>query len=619
MTVKGMLNGVPFSVSRSKSSSKTGLVFLLGDEDLTAQSFKETQAILEERLGIPLQLLGRVIFQGQHSLNGLLEATDTELKDQLSLVVPISVWQGAATAARKRASLAKKRASELGGMLSIRTMDRDKAVRIVEETRSNWEVLEKKCTEERVRASDELSHLAVRSASMCTEPLSELERKVDEAAQTVDQLQLEFDARKEAHLLAVQPLQVHHESIEKSVETINKAFNALASDRTSAEFKAAEVQVRLNVLEKSWGLDFSSVASSDALPLPESCPTCHQPIGAAHTSQHLQDSIRIDAAALLVALDQAKLELADVNNDLSRTESERKAALDELRDAQQHLDQESSLWTAYEEEHRIQLNRARSDHEESVRRLAQSARQTEESARREQLQAALDRLELSLLSSRQTVMDSEAELETLESVVRDLQAQLDREQDTSSTFSTLADVLGPRGVPSFVLRNAVQTLQRLSQRYLDDLSDGSLRLQLSLDAGDRVTRRALVRLADGDYKERSLSSLSGGQWRRCSLALTLGFAHWVSRRGALRPSVLFLDEPLTHLDRVGRAQVGHVLRRLVSPATEGDNPPSSSWQVSTIVVILQDLSAEELEEAFDGVDLVVKDNGSSSLQVDFGR
>lgn len=162
----------------------------------------------------------------------------------------------------------------------------------------------------------------------------------------------------------------------------------------------------------------------------------------------------------------------------------------------------------------------------------------------------------------------------------------------------------------------------LSQRCLDDLSDVSLRLQLSLDPGDLVTRRALVRMADGDFREQLRASLSGGQWRRCSFALTLGFAHSVSCRGALRSSVLFLDEALTHLDQVGRAQVGRVLRRLVAPASAESSAAdmtASSWQVSTIVMILQDLAAEELEEAFDDVDLVVKENGSSSLQVDFGR
>jgi DNA repair exonuclease SbcCD ATPase subunit len=182
----------------------------------------------------------------------------------------------------------------------------------------------------------------------------------------------------------------------------------------------------------------------------------------------------------------------------------------------------------------------------------------------------------------------------------------------------LAEVFGPRGIQTFVLSNGVQHLQSITQEYLDELSDGSLRLHVAISTGDRITRRAMIREPDGNFRESSLASLSGGQWRRCSLALTLGFADWVSRREQLRSSVLFLDEPLTHLDRSGRTEVGRVLRRLL-PSSEGgegsDDGQIHHLQFSTIVLILQDLAAEELEEAFDCIDVVVRENGKSLVQV----
>jgi DNA repair exonuclease SbcCD ATPase subunit len=181
-------------------------------------------------------------------------------------------------------------------------------------------------------------------------------------------------------------------------------------------------------------------------------------------------------------------------------------------------------------------------------------------------------------------------------------------------MSDVTDSLGGRGVQTFVLQKAVEMLQFSSQVYLDEFSDGAQRLELSLDAGDKISRRAFVREADGGYKERPLASLSGGQWRRCSLALSLGFAELVSRRGKLRPSLLVLDEPLTHLDRSGRSQVGRMLRKMIRRTSEDDG--HSEFSVSTILMILQDLAAEELEEAFDCVDEVVKQHGTSSVLVD---
>ena len=48
---------------------------------------RETQAVLEEELGLSPHVLGRGIFQGQHHINGLLESTDAQLKEDLALLV----------------------------------------------------------------------------------------------------------------------------------------------------------------------------------------------------------------------------------------------------------------------------------------------------------------------------------------------------------------------------------------------------------------------------------------------------------------------------------------------------------------------------------------------------
>ena len=43
--------------------------------------------MLEEELGLSPHVLGRGIFQGQHHINGLLESTDAQLKEDLALLV----------------------------------------------------------------------------------------------------------------------------------------------------------------------------------------------------------------------------------------------------------------------------------------------------------------------------------------------------------------------------------------------------------------------------------------------------------------------------------------------------------------------------------------------------
>ncbi len=107
-------------------ASKGNLVFHLDGVDLTTQSVKETQAVIEEKLGVNPQILARTMFHGQHALNGLLEATDAKLKDELSVLVSVGLWQEIASLARAKARESGKRASEFNGMISMRAEDVEK-------------------------------------------------------------------------------------------------------------------------------------------------------------------------------------------------------------------------------------------------------------------------------------------------------------------------------------------------------------------------------------------------------------------------------------------------------------------------------------------------------------
>ena len=118
--------------------------------------------------------------------------------------------------------------------------------------------------------------------------------------------------------------------------------------------------------------------------------------------------------------------------------------------------------------------------------------------------------------------------------------------------------------------------------------------------------------------------------RRVSLALDLAFAEIIRRKGILKCNLLVMDEVLTHLDASGREAVGSVLRALVM-GPKGGNPTTTETEdeeevlysrllgagaYETVLVILQDLVAQELEEAFDHIDTVVKHDQSSTVQID---
>jgi DNA repair exonuclease SbcCD ATPase subunit len=77
-----------------------------------------------------------------------------------------------------------------------------------------------------------------------------------------------------------------------------------------------------------------------------------------------------------------------------------------------------------------------------------------------------------------------------------------------------------------------------------------------------------------------------------------------------------MDEPLTHLDRTGRTLVGSLLRKLLVNGENIGQLGSTGISAGTIILILQDLAAEELEEAFDHIDEVQKEDGFSTVRID---
>ena len=65
------------------------------------------------------------------------------------------------------------------------------------------------------------------------------------------------------------------------------------------------------------------------------------------------------------------------------------------------------------------------------------------------------------------------------------------------------------------------------------------------------------------------------------------------------------------MDSLGRSKVGHLLRKLLQ-----EGGATGTLGMGTILVILQDLAAKELEERFDRIDEVRKKDGTSSVLID---
>lgn len=620
VTVEGFMNEVPFVVSRSKSASRGDLFFQLDGIDMTTQSVKETQALLEEKLGVDPDILSRSIFHGQHDVNDLLEATDAKLKDELSLVVPVDLWQSASAVARAKTRDAKKRFDELEGMRRLRATDIANLRRKVDEA----------------KATRELKYLRFKETKMeldrLLEELDRIPLEHEDSRSSVDiQNQLDtLDIRTLTSLLETKlkdrdnellPLRrkLEEATITRDATRQKYAEQNMRVARSDLAVTTAENEVKK--LERKWSMDLSVGVPAKFVP-PEICPTCSQPLlfqGSSHDHSSIEDTIRNEVEMALQNLNSAEAELneariiaAQILDSLQKHDF----AIENLR---AEIADREMQWDDVTKRLQVDIQKKRDLQAELTSQLSSLVQKSQLSARKEAATATCNMEQLAWQHASEVLEGLEIELRN----ATDLQKQIELEKEELETsrrlLSDVAERCGQRGVQAFILQNVVDSLEMATQRYLDYLSEGGQKLELSLEAGEKISRLAYVRGSDGDFKQRPLSTLSGGQWRRCSLALSFAFAELVARRGRLKSSLLVLDEPLTHLDRSGRTKFGEVVRRLIKGASMEDEWLCSGLQFSTVILILQDLSAEELEEAFDRMDTVVRENGGSYVQVDEGE
>lgn len=629
VALHGHLNGQPFSIIRTKSPKKTGLTFHLDNNDLTTQSVKDTMSVIEEKLGVSAPVVARTMFHGQHSLNDLLEATDAKLKDELSMIVPLQLWQEATTTTRAKSREASKKGAELQGMVALRNGDLERLKRRCDEAQQDLLAKEESLQAKELEIKSQLETATTQSDSDPTQSIDSLQTSLSQVTSNIEIAEINLTELRQKRDEVIQEMTMNMSCLLDAATNANQHHQQLRLECKSLEKDLAMLNNQILGLEKKWSVDLSNGLPDDFL-VPDTCPTCLQPIvsnlhdSSGHSHNNLQQNAEEEIMTVLDSVTEVRSSFDKTTTELDTAKKLCTDKEEELTLAQNELQRVTNNWDDKVSEAAAELVQLQTDQKELSQQLAVAASDLQKTAlaKSSSLESALKIEQDAVAYARKNLDTILHDVQVMEKSLKDIKHEMKDQVAIAEEMTSLSEAFGNRGIQTFVLQNAVDALQSTTQLYLDEFSDGAQRLQLTLDAGDRISRRALVREQDGDFVERPLATLSGGQWRRCSLALNLGFADLVARRGRLRPSLCVLDEPLTHLDRAGRTDVGRVLRKLVAKnddtfrSTTGGDIDLSRFSLSTIIVILQDLAAEELEEAFDCMDEVVREGGSSIVKVD---
>lgn len=546
VTLEGLINSEKFVITRTKTATRSGLTLKIDGRDLTKQSVKETQSTMEEVLGLS-QIFVRSMFWDQHQLNGLLESTDSKLKDELSLIVPLAVWQEASALARAKSRILSKEVSEIEGMLSVRTEDFKVISNRLNAAKANLDSANNafQDREQHLRKRiDELSQPVLDIPDIAKgadiERCSQLLGEASANASKLEHMRTTMSKQKDDEINGMrarldQMLQNFNEG--RKIEELSKR------DSVKAESAYNYARISLDKALQAWGICDTHIFFDANMPLV--CPTCQAPVDGSFREKmegditKLQETVNYEQRAKDAALMKELTDTYRVSEISSQVQNLRSEI--ELKEQQ---------WNRKMQNVEEELAEARSLQLQLSNYAIATAAYIDKMSKLRSIEAetaaALSMLKQNISIAQGSYESLLIELNNLESTISDLEARRDVCRNLATTMINLCDAFGPRGIQTYILRNVVMALQTASQMYLDDLSEGQQRLTISLDAGDRITRTSSVRGPDGCWVDRPLSSLSGGQWRRCSLAVTLGFADLVCSKGKLRSSLLVLDEVSTH-------------------------------------------------------------------------
>jgi len=125
-------------------------------------------------------------------------------------------------------------------------------------------------------------------------------------------------------------------------------------------------------------------------------------------------------------------------------------------------------------------------------------------------------------------------------------------------LSEAKKIFSPTGVKAYVFDALIRELNTRIEYFLDVLTGGIMKFNFTSDE----IKGKFSEQCEYSGLNRDIGSLSGGEYKRLSLAVDLALADVVSGRSSIAPNVLFLDEAADGLDVSGKESLMHLMSLL---------------------------------------------------------
>jgi DNA repair exonuclease SbcCD ATPase subunit len=569
-----------YRVVRRRTPSGGSLTLYTDGVSTTGRTAKDTEARIQEVLGLDWPAFRNTVLYGQGDINRFASpiTTDKDRKAILKQVLRLDVYDKA----KQEASARLKAAKQTAAATSVEVAKAETAVSAAVSTLATnegllgqWEARRDADIAELRRQADISDAEAVAIRGECPDipaleqSLKEAQQEASDAADRADALQAAQSARADTAKEAAAAERALHVAATRA-SRLHEDVTRLIADAKRLRGEADEAEGR------------------DAHQ--ETCPTCGSLVDAADHVSRLRSAAKAtmaNAKALVPDLAEA----TDAEDEAREQVTFLQAEMDKADKVVAHLSGGTSVSAASVQ---VDVLRRRLEAAQQVEARAQACddKAKADRAAADSMEGSVnDELRDALLKAADNLADAQSWLSTAQSAHQEA-------QDAIRPLEWWRDTFGDKGLPSLAMDNVMPILTEAANRHLDILADGDIQVEITsetaLKGGGFKDSIDIVPTIEGHTGV----TPSGGQEAKISLATNLALMDVVAAREGAEINLMLLDEVLDGLDAEGKARVAVLLQEMRKTR-------------SSLFVVSHD---DAIQEHFERIITVVKKGGKSTLE-----
>lgn len=563
----------------TRGRKKNVLKVTQNGEPMEFSTMKETQANIEQLIGIPEEVFRTTLFFDGHYTTPFSEMTDKQKKEFLSAIVDLSIYSKA----------------------------HDKTKEEIKETKASISAVESNIV------------IASEASKRELENVERLKATLAQYKSNLEQAQVSLANYDESKTEALSKTLLEATKVLEEVsayKTTNEAQNSLrealtASQRVSSELselqsKSRALVVQVDNLKSTMKTKMAMIKQYEELnqsAFTKDNLTTAYIYGANGQAIETLDEIIPGGAVNLGTVANLKTELANLVKEfkgtdttmydqpiaeLTQKQTEMSSGLQELQaKANKEIEDNNSVNARYK-----QASNAVAKIKDDLRNEEQVKRNLEA-----QVKSAQDSL---ALVKQQLDSYGEVDVDNASTVVQELQEKKVALADRLVNLEKVLGAFSDKGIKSHVLDLVTPTLNEGVNKYLGVLTGGAINVEFSTQSkkadGTLSDKFDISVTYNGDVM--SYNALSSGEKRRVDVAISLALQDMVIQRYGADVNLLAYDELFESLDATGSENVIELLKSRIE-------------KVGTIIVVSHN---EDLKPLFDNSLEVIKKDGVSTLE-----